>query len=196
MKYRVVGWTDFESEEVDGVDGHSFAERNAIIDEIRRKGYRFSGWDHQEMQTCTPVLNDGKARYYSQRGWGSIMAEAHERLGDYAGYAFGSGTNTPCEEFDPAQFIPETDLHEAFTVNVAEDLFALAQRKNPFFLEDLPELRMIDRGDRLTLVCKDRYMTVEIIDIDRSRNIRRKDRVYDYVIHSQYKLTVTYRKPD
>ncbi|MBE6553812.1 MAG: hypothetical protein E7666_05655 [Ruminococcaceae bacterium] len=191
MKYRVVGWTDFDSETVDGIDGNSFAERNAIIDEIRKNGYRFTGWDHQEMQTCTPVLNDGKARYYSQRGWGSIMAEAHERVGDYAGYAFGSGSNMPCDEFDPARFTPENDLQETFTVDVEEDIFALAQKKNPFFMEDLPALRMIDRGDTLTLRCKDAQMTVLVTDIDRSRNIRRKDRVYDYVIHSKYKLVVT-----
>ena len=39
MKYRVVGWTDYESDEIPEAHGCiGFAERNAIIDEIRKSG--------------------------------------------------------------------------------------------------------------------------------------------------------------
>jgi hypothetical protein len=194
MRYRVVGWTHFENEEIESVDASSFAESNAIIDEIRRKGYRISGWDHQEMDDCAPVLNDGIARHYSQRGWGALMAEVRGRTGDYAGYAFGSGSKLPCESFDPALFTPETDLEETFAVEVAEDIFALAQKSNRFSMEDLPALRMLAPRDTLTLCCGKRTMTVKVASVDRTRNIRRRDRVYDYVIHSKYKLIVRYEE--
>ncbi len=192
MKYRVVGWTHFENGEIRAVDAHSFAENNAIIDEIRKHGYRFSGWDHQETENCTPVLNDGVARHYSQRGWGALMAEALDKTGDYAGYAFGRGSSYPDESFDPAAFVPEANLCETFAVEVAEDIFALALKNNRFFMEDLPELRMLDRGDTLTLLCGERSLTLRVADVNRSRNIRRKDRVYDYFIHSKYKLVIEY----
>lgn len=194
MKYRVVGWTHFENEEIRAVDARSFAENNAIIDEIRKRGYRFSGWDHQETENCTPVLNDGVARHYSQRGWGALMAEALGKTGDYAGYAFGRGSSYPDEPFDPTAFEPEVNLRECFTVEVAEDIFALALKDSRFFMEDLPELRMLDRGDSLTLLCTGRSLTLGVTDVNRSRNIRRRDRVYDYVIHSKYKLVVQYDK--
>lgn len=194
MRYRVVGWTHFENEEIGAVDARSFAENNAIIDEIRRNGYRISGWDHQETDDCAPVLNDGLARHYSQRGWGALMAEAYGRSGDYAGHTFGRGSKLPCESFEPASFVPETDLEETFAVEVAEDIFALAQRNDRFFMEDLPALRMLGRGDTLTLCCGKRTITGKIADVDRTRNIRRRDRVYDYVIHSQYKLVVQYEE--
>ena len=88
MKYKVIGWTygdDYEfptSQEQIG-----FAERNAIIDEIKKHKYLFSGWHHQESwENCVPILNDGKKREFSQRGWGGVMAEAYDNFDDY-GYS-------------------------------------------------------------------------------------------------------------
>ena len=85
MKYKVIGWTYYEDDTVLSYDGDdSFAQRNAIIDEIRKHKYRFSGWHHQESwENCVPILNDGRKRLFSQRGWGGIMAEAYGQLGDY-----------------------------------------------------------------------------------------------------------------
>ena len=73
-----------------------------------------------------------------------------------------------------------------------EDLFALSQRRNPFFLEDLDVLRFIDAGDTLTLRSGTRHADFEITDVDRNRFIPRKD--LTYTIHTKYKILITYKK--
>ena len=63
MKYKVVGWTSYDGDDVPDSEGRiGYAECCAIIDAIKEHGYLFSGWDHQEMFDCAPVLNDGKRR--------------------------------------------------------------------------------------------------------------------------------------
>ena len=145
MTYRVVGWTHWESYEVeDSGNTIGFAERNAIIDDLIKHQYNFSGYDHQEMDCCAPVLNDGKKRTYSQRGWGGVMAEAHGMTEpmDYAAFSFGSGQGScyPCDEFDPAEFEPEDDLNEEITLEVSEILFGQST-EDTFILPDVRELR-------------------------------------------------------
>lgn len=79
MKLRVVGWVTYcaqiEAGEV------TWAVRNAIIDEIKKHGYKFSGSSHQDNSYCTPVLNNGKMYRFSTRGWGGLMAEAYGYTG-------------------------------------------------------------------------------------------------------------------
>jgi len=199
MKYRVVGWTHWESDRVPEARGTiGFAERNAIIDDIVKHGYNFSGYDHQELDCCAPGLNDGKKRCYSQRGWGGVMAEAKGMMGDYdyAAFSFqtGSGGKMPSDEFDPYSFEPEDELNEEFSVSVDEGIFERA-KKSPFYLDDLDSLRFIDRGDVLTLVCKDSRMTYLVEDIDRGRHVKRAD--LPYTINTKYRITVTARRmPD
>ena len=127
MKYRVIGWTNYDDESVPDKAGClGFAERNAIIDDIRKNGYLFSGWDHQEMWDCTPILNDGKKRCYSQRSWGGIMAEAYGDMGDYdyALYTFSESIKREkCVRprgFRLDGFTPETDLNEHFEIAVEQ----------------------------------------------------------------------------
>ena len=58
-----LGWTHYDDESVPEKGGClGFAERNAIIDDIRAHGYLFSGWDHQESWDCVPILNDGERK--------------------------------------------------------------------------------------------------------------------------------------
>ena len=97
MKYRVVGWTYYDNSEIfNSGNTIGFAERNAIIDEIRKHKYLFTGWHHQEScEGVVPILNDGKKRCFSQRGWGGVMAEAYECMGnyDYASFSFHQSIN-------------------------------------------------------------------------------------------------------
>ena len=92
MKYRVVGWADYSDPDIEDEDV-SEAALQAIIEDIRANGYCFSGWDHQESFGCAPVLNDGKRRTFSQRGFGGVMAMAHGNLSrmGYSEYAFHFG---------------------------------------------------------------------------------------------------------
>jgi hypothetical protein len=203
VKYRVVGWTDYDGFDVEESKGCiGFAERNAIIDEIRKKGYLFSGWDHQETWNCVPVLNDGKKRCYSQRGWGGVMAEAYGHMGnyDYASFTFRESINpSACvlpsffdDRFEPEDFTPEEDLNEHFEIAVDEGIWKRAMQKNPFFLDDLDALRFIDTGDTVTLRCGEKSKTFEVTDINRAKAQNRSS--YTYRINTKYKIILTYRE--
>jgi hypothetical protein len=199
MKYRVVGWTSYDDESVEE-SGNSigFAERNAIIDDIKNNGYLFSGYDHQEMWDCAPVLNDGKKRCFSQRGWGGVMAEAHGYFGayDYSLFTFGVNeeyAKRPKNYFFADSFTPEENLAEHFEIEVDESIFALAKTRNPFFLPDLDALRFIDAGDTLTLYCGEESLHFETItDIDRSSSEESED--LPCKIDTKYKIIVSYSK--
>lgn len=197
MKYRVVGWTGYDDISIeDSGNTIGFAERHAVIDDIKKNGYLFSGYDHQEMWDCAPVLNDGKKRCFSQRGWGGVMAEAHGYFGayDYSLFAFGINeeyAKRPNNTFCTEDFTPEENLSEHFEIEVDEGIFALAERRNPFFLPDLAELRFIDAGDTLTLRCGEKRARFDnITDINRNRNTTREN--YPYKIDTKYKIIVTY----
>ena len=84
--YKVIGWTDWFSQEY---PEHkvSVAVDLAVIECIRKNGYRFGGDSHQYREGCCPVLNDGTKACYSLRGWGSIMASALN-IDDPEGYAY------------------------------------------------------------------------------------------------------------
>lgn len=76
MKYEVIGWTDYENYSLeDGVIDDDAVE--AVIEDIRSHGYKFTGYHHQERDNCVPVLNDGLARRFSRRGFAAVMAKAH-----------------------------------------------------------------------------------------------------------------------
>ena len=129
MKYKVIGWTYYENYDIPFSNGGiGFAERNAVIDEIRKHKYMFTGWHHQESwNNCVPILNDGKKRGFSQRGWGGVMAEAYGEMGDfdYASYAFfGGGDDSnlryPNNEFEIEDFVSEPLENEHFDVEVSE----------------------------------------------------------------------------
>ena len=83
-------------------------------------------------------------------------------------------------------------LPSILTSRWGEDLFALSQRRNPFFLEDPDTLRFIDAGDTLTLRSGTRRADFKITDVDRNRFIPRKD--LTYTIHTKYKILITYKK--
>ena len=176
MKYKVVGWTSYDGDDVPDSEGRiGYAECCAIIDAIKEHGYLFSGWDHQEMFDCAPVLNDGKRRCFSQRGWGGIMAEAYGYTGeyDYSRFTFmesiePSHVKRPSAGFNPSSFTPEADLCERFEIEVGEFFFRHADLNNPLCIDDSDEFRFIDAGDTLTLCYGDEKIDFFITDIDRT----------------------------
>ena len=199
MKYKVIGWTSYDDSSVeDSGNRIGFAERHAIVDDIKANGYLFSGYDHQEMWDCAPVLNDGKRRCFSQRGWGGVMAEAHGYFGayDYSLFTFGVNeeyAKRPKNYFFADSFTPEENLSEHFEIEVDEGIFTLAEKRNPFFLPDIDALRFIDEGDKLTLHCKEKSLHFEtIIDIDRNSSTESED--CPCKIGTKYKIIVSYMK--
>ena len=200
MKYKVIGWTYYDNYSIPFSDNRiGFAERNAIIDDIKKHKYLFSGWDHQESwDNCVPVLNDGKKRGFSQRGWGGVMAEAYGKMGDYdySIYSFyGSVKNISkksCSiDFSPKDFVSEPLLNEHFDVTISEELFEIAKKKNPFYLDDLAELRFIDTNDTITLHCNGETLNFLVDDID--RNIKELDFVNHDLINGKYKIIVKHK---
>ena len=200
MKYKVIGWTYYENYEIlDSNKTIGFAERNAIIDEIRKHKYLFSGWHHQESwDGVVPVLNDGKKRCFSQRGWGGLMAEAYGHLNDmdYANYTFRqsiASEDIKCADdcFFLEDHEPEIIENEHFDVDVNEGLFEIAKTKNPFYLEDIDELRYIDENDTITLHYNDESLTFIVKDINRNKKaLNFKDH---HLINGKYKVIVTHK---
>ena len=179
MKLRVVGWAYYDDDLPQGDTG--WAARHAVVDEIKKHGYLFSGWAHQEGLYCAPVLNDGKIRCFSQRGWGSVMAEAHGHTGrmDYARYAFTMDMEKevrPTEGFDEDSFMLEADLNERFELDVTQEVFDAAKRSRKIKLDDLPELRYLDMGDTLALRCGDKTAEYIVDDVDRERDLTEEKR--------------------
>ena len=75
-QYPETEWPISDEEEQEYVD--------AIVREIREKGYRITGFAHQGDQFCTPVFDDGRRYTASFRQWGGIMADALGIDGEYA----------------------------------------------------------------------------------------------------------------
>lgn len=75
-QYPETEWPITDEEEQEYVD--------AIVREIREKGYRIAGFAHQGDQFCTPVFDDGRRYTASFRQWGGIMADALGIDGEYA----------------------------------------------------------------------------------------------------------------
>ena len=142
MKYKVIGWTYYDNEEILSQRGTiGFAERNAIIDEIRKHKYLFTGYDHQEGYNTVPILNDGRARLFSQRGFGGLMAEAYNKMGDYdyASFTFYESIDERYKKYPKDEFILDDKNYEyveneSFEINVSKELFELAKNKNHLYL--------------------------------------------------------------
>ena len=175
MKYRVVGWTDFNAPDVKGADSSEAAIR-AIICDIREHGYKFASCDHQERPLCAPVLNDGCKRLFSRRSFGHVMAWAQGDFSPngYLDYAFDDfdeqrvcRSPDATRRFDPAAFVPEGDLAEHFCYEVDRDTLDLAKTEGHITLPDEPALLMIDSGDTLTLTAGDRRAEFAVLDSER-----------------------------
>lgn len=159
----------------------------ATVDEIKKHGYSFSGWSHQECQRCAPVFNNGKMLRCSQRGWGGVMAEAHGYTGrmDYTMYAFMVDPKQldseirPEKEFNESRFHPEVDLNERFELAVSQEIFEGAQNGGEIKVDDLPELRYLDIGDTLALVCGEKTAEYTVTDLDRKKDLT-EDELLDF----------------
>lgn len=127
MKYEVIGWAcvdDIYPEHKDitvGVD-------KVIIEEIRKHGYLFGGDSHE---TYSPVLNDGTLVNYSWRGWGRIMAIAHDEWTGGVSYMFGYMDKLLNPEYikypqlsvDDRRIVPKESLAETIVMRLKDDEF-------------------------------------------------------------------------
>ena len=81
---KVTGWTDFSNNDYsDSYDAtiDEFQEmRQTVINEIRDKGYKISGYHHQN--GYAPVIDNKWIFTVSFRAWGRIMQEAWDLPND------------------------------------------------------------------------------------------------------------------
>ena len=76
---KVIGWTHYGDERYPDMDDPIDQYDNyikAIIKDIRKHGYHFSGYYHQGGDYGVPVFSNGKSLCVSFRTWGRIMADA------------------------------------------------------------------------------------------------------------------------
>lgn len=192
MKYKVIGWTTYDNIIDDIKTGPSSdAATQAIIDDIKANNYDFTGYDHQETENCAPVLNDGKKRLYTQRGFGAIMAEAHGYRGsmDYARYSYTAANARvrksrkglpPMElEFVPEKFVPE-DLSEDYTLTLAAEQYKSAKENGEVTVDDTPYIRFLDAGDRLTLVNGENRVTYPVCRVIKDKDLTEDDMINLY----------------
>ena len=95
MKYKVTGWTycnlKYLNKYKDTPNEKFLKFRETVIDELRNKGYKFSGSLHQSPYIkCVPIINKKYVFFVSMRTWGGIMAEALGHTGemDYCEWAW------------------------------------------------------------------------------------------------------------
>ena len=105
-KMKVTGWTYWLfDEELEKTKFRKLPDNlredaeKVIIEEIRNKGYNFSGDNHQNYSWGAPILDNKYVYTASQRQWGYIMAIAHGKYGD-SDYVFWAW-NTPGEMVVP-----------------------------------------------------------------------------------------------
>lgn len=88
---KIIGWTHYNA----NYKSYDFNARSqiewanaeqAVVDEIRRKRYKFGGNYHQYGLYGCPVFDDHTVFMVSMRHWGSIMARVWG--GDYCSYAW------------------------------------------------------------------------------------------------------------
>ena len=103
-KPKIIGWTLYDKNQKSWEDAHPDATEEdwaeveqAIVDEIRRKKYKFGGNYHQYGASGCPVMEDGTTVMVSMRHWGDIMSRVWG--GNYCDYAWthdeGEGYKVP-----------------------------------------------------------------------------------------------------
>lgn len=78
---KIIGWTNYDNEDYKDKMFESYEERvnvlNLVSEELRKKGYKWSGDYHQHGNGGCPVFDDNTKLAVSLRLWGRIMADAY-----------------------------------------------------------------------------------------------------------------------
>ena len=183
MKYRVIGWTEYDGSEIPSAEPTPAAVR-AVLSDLREHRYLFTGYDHQESPLCAPVLNDGKKRLFSARHFASLMAEARGERGemDYARYLYPRRKSLirrhrlPEEERRIAPGTPAgEEIAEEITLAVAPEVLLAAKEGCAVLPEE--GLLSLDAGDTLTLVSGEETATYPVLRVVRRRDISEEEEI-------------------
>ena len=194
MKLRVIGWTFYDDDKYpEGeVDEASY---QAIRDDIKKNGYVFTGWHHQEINKCAPVLNDGCIRRFTQRGWGGIMADALDKKEPYAysWFAFNTPFDTgmkiklPDKGVNEEEIVPEAEIFGEHIIEADDRLLSDALENEEIRLPDREENKYLRRNDIIILVNKGAEYRFKVEDIEYKKDLPQKDiRAYMYMALSYH----------
>ena len=79
---KVTGWTHWDNDDyerdLDSLSMDTYLDiEEAVIKEIKDKGYKFSGQYHQHGEYGCPIVDNEYVYQVSMRKWGGIIARAH-----------------------------------------------------------------------------------------------------------------------
>lgn len=183
MKYRVIGWTEYDGGEIPSAEPTPAAVR-AILADLREHRYLFTGYDHQESPLCAPVLNDGKKRLFSARHFAALMAEARGERGEmsYARYLqnrwprLTHRSRLPKEERRVAPGTPaEEGIAEEITLTVAPEVLTAASGGRVVLPEE--GLTSLDAGDTLTLLSRETSASYPVLRVVRRRDLTEEEEI-------------------
>ena len=177
MKYKVVGWTDYEGGEIKSKPV-TYAKYCALVAEIKEKGYFFSGEDHQDYFNCVPVFNDGSKGIMSRRGFAGCMADAHGYTGvyDYSLFTESMFIRRPKRpKYTPLTvdlFSPRSQLIEEFNVDLSPEDFEKVEKENLYETVSTNFFDFLETDDVINFRCEEKTVrkTVTFLDRDRKKD--------------------------
>lgn len=79
---KVTGWTFCDNNSYSNINDMADDEfeqaKAAVIAELRKNKYKFSGSAHQYKDNCCPIIDNKYVFCVSMRSWGSIMQQAYD----------------------------------------------------------------------------------------------------------------------
>ena len=80
---KVIGWTDIYNAAYKECDYNNPKYIKAVIEEIKKTGYKFTGDYHQNGEYGAPVFNDDTLLFVTIDEWGWIIAKAYNIYNEY-----------------------------------------------------------------------------------------------------------------
>ncbi len=177
MKLAVIGWTYYDDPNYEYFET-TWATHYAVLNDVIKNKYIFTGYHHQEYDYCCPVLNNGKKIIFSQRGFGGLMAKAHgyNKTYDYSIFSYPVNPNSkeyifPKKAPDNSLIVDEKTLYETYTIEADMETIATADIKNQLRLLDLPKYHLIEVGDKVQLIHGKHTSKFKIINVNREKDV-------------------------
>ncbi len=177
MKLEVIGWTYYDDPSYEYFET-TWATYYAVLNDVIKNGYLFTGYHHQEYDYCCPVLNNGKKIIFSQRGFGGLMAQAHgyNKTYDYAKFSFTPNPRADCYKLPKIQpndslIVDEKTLYETYEIEADMDVIATADVKKELRLTDLPRYALMEVGDIVNLINGKHTTKYKIINVDKVKDV-------------------------
>lgn len=190
MKYKIVGWVDFECNEFPRMKFISDNAYISLIREIREKGLVISGYDHQE-NGWVPLFNTGEVLKYTSRGWGNVMADALEyeqKTGyEYSYYGVGGGIigyNKDIIYYRDEVKLPKLeDICDYYRIYISKETLDNYKKGDVIFPMYInTELDHIDCFDRIIFIYKEETIETEVIGKMETLENAKEEEITEYII--------------